>query len=134
LSRRTIRIAAIIVAGVAGIAIALALFFVAVIAEISIRSRYGGAMTVHGLPINNVSVTGSWIPDFLWSGKAWHLKIQTDDDLELSLDDKIYIIPKGAHVVYSNHDHTNTGQFGEQDFWGYPEKVEVRLLNGPPSP
>lgn len=117
---------------VAGVAIALAMFVFAVFVESNIRGRYGGPMSIDGLPVNNASVTGTWIPDFLWAGKAWRLEIQSDDDLELSLDDKVYIIPKGSHEIYSNHDHTNTGQFGSQEFWGYPERVEVRPLDRTP--
>jgi hypothetical protein len=123
--RTTIKIAA-------GVAVALAIFVFAVFVESGIRSRYGSPMSIDGLPINNSSVTGTWLPDFLWAGKAWRLEIQTDDDLELKLDDKVYIIPKGSHVIYSNHDHTNTGKFGGQEFWGYPEKVEVRPLDRKP--
>ena len=123
--RTTIKIAA-------GVAVALAIFLFAVFVESGIRSVYGGPMSIDGLPLNNSSVTGTWMPDFLWAGKAWRLEIQTDDDLELKLDDKVYIIPKGSHEVYSNHDHTNTGKFGGQEFWGYPEKVEVRPLDRKP--
>lgn len=89
-------------------------------------------MSIDGLPVNNASVTGTWTPDFLWAGKAWRLEIQSDDDLELSLDGKVYIIPKGSHEIYSNHDHTNTGQFGSQKFWGYPETIKVRPIDKKP--
>jgi len=117
---------------VAGVAVALAIFVFAVFVESSIRSRYGGPMSIDGLPINNASVTGKWMPDFLWAGKAWKIVIQSDDDLELSLDDRVYIIPKGSHEIYSNHNHTNTGHFGSQEFWGYPDKIEVRQLDKKP--
>ena len=113
---------------VMAVAIALTLFVSMVFVEASIRSYYGGPMNVEGLPVNKASVKGSWVPDFLWVGKAWRLEIQTDEDLELSLDDNLYTIPKGSHVIYSNHDHTNTGKFGDQEFHGYPKKVGVRLL------
>ena len=117
---------------VAGVAFALALFVSTVFVESSIRSCYAQPMTIGGLPIKNASVTGTWMPDFLWAGKAWRLEIKSEDDLELSLDDKVYIIPKGSHEIYSNHDHTNTGKFGSQEFWGYPVKVEVRPLDRMP--
>lgn len=112
----------------AGIAIAFALFVFSAYVELSVRSRYGGAMSIDGLPINNARVTGTWTPDIFWVGKAWTIEIQSAEDLELSLDGRVYVIPKGSHELYSNHDATNTGQFGSQDFWGYPEKVEVRPL------
>jgi hypothetical protein len=123
--RTTIRI-------VAGVAVALAIFVFAVFVESSIRSHYSGPMSIDGLPVSNASVTGTWTPDFLWVGRAWRLVIQSDDDLELSLDGKVYIIPKGSHEIYSNHDHTNTGQFGSHEFWGYPENIEVRPLESKP--
>lgn len=117
---------------VAGLAVALAIFVLAVFVESSIRSRYAGPMSINGLPINNASVTGTWMPDYLWAGKAWKIAVQSDDGLELSLDGSVYIIPKGSHEIYSNHDHTNTGQFGSQEFWGYPDKIEVRKLDKMP--
>lgn len=117
---------------VAGVAVSLAIFALAVLVESSIRSRYGGPMSINGLPVNNASVTGTWMPDFLWAGKAWKIVIQSDDDLELSLDGRAYIIPKGSHEIYLNHDHTNTGQFGSQEFWGYPDEIELRQLDKKP--
>ena len=54
---------------VAGIAIALAIFVFAIFAESSVRSRYGGPMSIDGLPLHNASVTGTWTPDFLWAKK-----------------------------------------------------------------
>jgi hypothetical protein len=93
------------------------------------RSYFGGAMKIDGLPINNASVIGVWKPDFFWSGKAWWIDIQSEADLELSLDGRIYMIPKGSHSIYSNHDHTNTPKFGDTAFWGYPMNVAVRRFD-----
>ncbi|TVP97440.1 MAG: hypothetical protein EA381_14975 [Planctomycetaceae bacterium] len=116
----------------AGIAIAVVLFVFAAYVELTARSRYGGTMSIDGLPINNARVTGTWTPDIFWVGKAWAIEIQSAEDLELRLDGRVYVIPKGSHELYSNHDATNTGKFGSRDFWGYPEKVEVRPLNRMP--
>ncbi len=91
-------------------------------------------MSIDGLPINNSSVTGTWMPDFLWAGKAWTIVIQSDAYLELTLDGRVYIIPKGSHEIYSNHNHTNTGQFGNREFWGYPGRIKVRQLDKKPQP
>ncbi len=93
-----------------------------------LRNYFGGPMKIDDLPISNVSVNGTWKPDFLWMGKAWRIEIQSDEALELKLDDRTYVIPKGSHAVYSNHDHTNTGEFGAEAFWGYPSRVEIRLF------
>ncbi|MGL4229872.1 MAG: hypothetical protein ACRDAM_01045 [Casimicrobium sp.] len=108
----------------------VAVFFAFVIVlDATLRNRFGGPMTIDGLPISNASVTGAWNPDFLWLGRAWSIKVQSDEALELKLDGRTYVIPKGSHTVYSNHDHTNTGEFGAQAFWGYPNNVEIRPLD-----
>lgn len=112
--------------------LAVVLLAFAVIVEESVRSRYGGPMSIHGLPLNNARVTGTWKPDFLWTGRAWIIEFQSHEGLELSLDGRTYTIPKGSHTIYSNHDHTNTGLFGSQNFWGYPEMIEVRPLGQKP--
>ncbi len=111
---------------IAGVAFALALFVFAVFVESGLRGRYGSTMSIDGLPIKNVLVTGTWIPDFMWVGKAWEIEVKTEEDLELTLDGQVYFIPKGSHRIYSNHDSTNTEQFGSRKFSGYPKKVEVR--------
>jgi|GEM_PF-1530820 len=117
---------------VAGLAVALAIFVFAVFVESSIRNRYAGPMSINGLPINNASVTGMWMQDFLWADKAWKIAVQSDDGLELRLDGSVYIIPKGSREIYSNHDHTNTGQFGSQEFCGYTNEIEVRKIDKMP--
>jgi hypothetical protein len=89
-------------------------------------------MSINGLPINNASVTGMWMQDFLWADKAWKIAVQSDDGLELRLDGSVYIIPKGSREIYSNHDHTNTGQFGSQEFCGYTNEIEVRKIDKMP--
>ena len=61
-------------------------------------------------------------------GKAWSIEVCSDEGIELTLDGRIYLIPKGSHTVYSNHDHTNTGEFGAKEFWGCPKKVQVAPL------
>ncbi|XZE19585.1 hypothetical protein SH449x_004910 [Pirellulaceae bacterium SH449] len=86
-------------------------------------------MSIDGLPVSNANVTGTWIPDFLWTGKAWTIVIETNEELELLLDGRVFLIPAGSHEIYSNHDQTNTGQFGNQEFWGYPNKIEIRQLD-----
>lgn len=87
-------------------------------------------MTIGGPPIPNASVSGAWHPDFLWTGKAWSINIVSDNALELRLDDRKYLIPRGTHTVYSNHDHTNTGQFGSQEFWDYPQQADIHPWPG----
>jgi len=37
-------------------------------------------------------------------------------------------IPTGKHRLYSNHDNTNTGDFGGTQFWGFPKDVRVSVI------
>ena len=115
-----------------GLVLCVVVFAFAVIVDEMARRQFGGSMKIHGLPIGNASVTGVWHPDFMLWGKAWSIQVQSDEGLELNLDGRTYVIPEGSHIVYSNHDNTNTGQFGTQEFWGYPENVEVRPLDRKP--
>lgn len=96
------------------------------LAEELTRLCFGGTMTIRGLPIAGAEIRGEWRPDFMWIGRAWTIEMRSDAELKLILDGRICVVPRGSHVIYSNHDHTNTDKFGEA-FWGYPEDVEVRL-------
>lgn len=111
-----------------GLVLIVGFFAIASIAEEVTRRQFGGPLMIHGLPISNADVTGEWHPDFLWMGKAWSIEVRSDEGIELTLDGRIYLIPKGFHSIYSNHDHTNTGEFGTKEFWGYPKKVLVGPL------
>ncbi|MEO0530893.1 MAG: hypothetical protein AAF266_10025 [Planctomycetota bacterium] len=99
------------------------------VADAMVRISAGGAMPINGPPLDGTKVNGQWHPDFLWAGKAWQIEIETTQRVRLSLDDKDYVIPKGAHTLYSNHDHTNTGEYGDGNFWGYPANVTVRPVD-----
>ncbi|MCA9061250.1 MAG: hypothetical protein KDA85_22205 [Planctomycetaceae bacterium] len=115
---------------VAGVAITVVVLIAAVVIEARVRSQSGGPMVIHGIPVSNAEVRGTWAPDFLWAGREWQLDIKSEVELELRLDGGVYFIPRGSHSIYSNHDHTNTGRFGGPEFWRYPEEVEVRSLDG----
>ena len=104
------------------------------VAEGFVRSKFGGAMTIAGVPIDGAKIEGTWQPDFLWAGKAWRIQVQCEAPLEILLDEKSYVVPGGAHVLYSHHDHTNTGRFGREKFWGYPKQIVVRSLPAKPEP
>lgn len=114
---------------VLGVLLGIVLLALVIVVDSAARSRLGGPMKIEGLPISNSSVMGTWKPDFLWTGRAWRIDVQSDENLELQLDGRKYVVPKGFHTVYSNHDHTNTKQYGDQEFWGYPERVEIRTLD-----
>lgn len=119
--RRTIGI-------VLGLVLSLVVAVLAMVVDGMVRSHFGGPMKIEGLPIRNASVTGAWNPDFLWIGKAWRIEVRSDEALELELDGRKYVLPKGSSKIYSNHDSTNTGDFGDEQFWGYPTNVEIHPL------
>ena len=114
---RKLAIAGILICGLCGIVILEELF----------RQSRGGDISVAGLPIDGVQVQAKWHPDFLWTGRAWSIQIQTTKDLRLQLDHRSYLIPPGTHHLYSNHDSTNTATYGSSAFWGYPKGVSIAL-------
>jgi hypothetical protein len=93
--------------------------------EAALRANQGGSLLIDGLPIEHARVTGKWQPDFLWVGKAWWIDIESEVPLRLRLDEWQGEIPKGTHKIYSNHDGTNTGAFGDTAFSGFPKKVQI---------
>ena len=113
---------------VLSVTILVAVLLFGAFAEAFVRSRCGGPMMIAGLPIAGAQVEGTWQPDFLWVGRAWRIHVQCESPLEVVLDGNNYVVPVGSHVLYSHHDHTNTGQFGAKEFWGYPKRIDVRSL------
>jgi hypothetical protein len=109
-----------------GVVVAFAVFVCAVIGDAWIRATQIAELSIAGAPIQGAEISGASMPDFLWTGRAWWIEVDTDKPLLLTLDDWTCRIPVGVHHVYSNHDHTNTGQYGDRDFWGFPETVSVR--------
>ena len=85
--------------------LALLNFVLLVFGEGAIRSTQ-----IHPLPIDDPSIPGttihgSWKPDFLWAGKAWGIKINTQAPFVLKLNHNwIGSIPVGKHTIYGNHD------------------------------
>jgi len=117
-----------------GVTILVAVLVFGAIAEAFVRSQCGGPMMIAGLPITGAQIEGTWQPDFLWFGRSWRIHVQCESPLEIVMDGKHYIVPVGSHVLYSHHDHTNTGQFGADEFWGYPKRIDVRSLPKKPEP
>ena len=118
------RIAKILV----GITVAFVIFVCAVIGEAWIRGTQIAELSIAGPPIEGTEISGAYMPDFLWAGRAWWIEIKTDKPLLLNLDEWSGRIPVGVHKVYSNHDQTNTGQYGDGEFWGFPESVSVQEM------
>ncbi len=108
--------------------LAAGLFITAAFGETWLRQTHTTALPINGLPIDGVKASATHTPDFLWQGDAWWIEIETDKPLLLRLDNWSGHIPAGSHKVYSNHDHTNTGQYGGQQSWGLPETVIVQAV------
>jgi hypothetical protein len=109
-----------------GVAVVFVFFVCAVIGDAWIRRTQTAELSIAGTSVKGAEISGAYVPDFLWAGRAWWIEIDTDRPLLLSLDEWSGRIPVGVHKVYSNHDSTNTGQYGDGDFWGFPQSVSVR--------
>jgi hypothetical protein len=96
--------------------------------ESAVRSHQGGNLPIDGLPIEKATVTGKWQPDFLWAGKAWWIEVESAVPLHVCIDGWQGKIPTGIHSLYSNHDHTNTGEFGDTEFWGFPKSIRISVI------
>jgi hypothetical protein len=99
------------------------------LAEEGIRSTQREDMPVHGLPLPDVQITAMQQPDFLWAGKAWWINVETRVPLVIHLDDWKGEVPPGRHRIFSNHDYTNTGNYGNAPFWGKPREASVSLAS-----
>ncbi|MFN0127533.1 MAG: hypothetical protein ACKV19_12700 [Verrucomicrobiales bacterium] len=99
-----------------------------VMGEAWLRGMQREEMVIGGLPVEGARITGVYHPDFLWAGRAWEIRVETADPLVLTLDQWTGRIPAGNHTIFSNHDYTNTGRFGERDFWGMAKTVVVRKV------
>jgi hypothetical protein len=106
--------------------LAFGLFVCAVVGDAWIRATQTVELTIAGSPISGAVFSGAYKPDFLWTGRAWWIEVDTDRPLLLTLDDWTGRIPVGNHVIHTNHDHTNTGLYGDRDFWGFPESISIR--------
>ncbi len=103
------------------------IFVLGVIGESKLRQSKLTEIEVLGAPLEGVEASAHSIPDFLWIGRSWWVEIDTAVPLRLHLDEWVGRIPKGQHRIYSNHDHTNTGDHGAKDFWGYPGRILFEL-------
>jgi len=108
------------------------IFFIASV-ETLLRDRFGeeGKIPIEGLPIPNVKAEASWSTHTFFEGKGWTINIETDKSLNLFLDDWEGVIPPVTHRIFSNIDHTNTGDYGHVDVWYLPKIIELQELDSP---
>lgn len=109
------------------LAVCIGFLFAVALADEGIRSIQRETMPVNGLPLPNIKVTAMRKPDFLWAGTAWWIDIETDTPLIIQLDDWQGKVPAGRHKIFSNHDSTNTGEFGKARFWREPKEIKVSI-------
>lgn len=82
-----------------------------------------------GLP---ASVSASQRPDFLWAGVAWHIEVNSTVPVELEVDGRTRIhLPAGETTIYSNHDVSNTSDYGLGLMPHPPNGISVKP---PPNP
>ncbi len=105
----------------------IAVFGLAAWLEAYLRQMQEVGMHISGTPIADVDISGTHKPDFLWLGRAWRIEMNTQQPLILTLDHWQGEIPPGKHTIYANHDSTNTGQYNEKSFGGFPASVAVRV-------
>ena len=64
--------------------------------------------------------------DFLWSGTAWWIDLNTTQEIELIINSEWSgKVPKGQHKIYYNHDHSNTDKYS-QFYSKVPKTITIK--------
>ncbi len=107
-------------------------FLALVVGEAYLRSYQAKPIPVDIAPGLPVSVSACRNPDFLWAGEAWHIDVKSDRPLELEIDGRIRIrLPAGTTEIYSNHDISNTRDYGLHALDGTPSRISVKSTSVP---
>ena len=94
------------------ISISILLFIVAVVSESAIRLQQQQNLTFEIENSENLVVTGVSMPDFLFSGNAWWLDINTDRPVILEINNLYQCsFPAGTTRLHYNHDTTNISEY-----------------------
>ena len=101
------------------ISISILLFIVAVVSESAIRVLQQQNLTFEIENSENLVVTGVSMPDFLFSGTAWWLDINTDRPVILEINN-LYLcsFPAGTTRLHYNHDTTNISEYTDDLYNG----------------
>ena len=101
------------------ISISILLFIVAVVSESAIRVLQQQNLTFEIDNSENLVVTGVSMPDFLFSGNAWWLDINTDRPVILEINNLYQCsFPAGITRLHYNHDTTNISEFTDDLYNG----------------
>ena len=101
------------------ISISILLFIVAVVSESAIRVLQQQNLTFEIENSENLVVTGVSMPDFLFSGNAWWLDINTDRPVILEINNLYQCsFPAGITRHHYNHDTTNISEYTDDLYNG----------------
>ena len=101
------------------ISISILLFIVAVVSESAIRVLQQQNLTFEIENSENLVVTGVSMPDFLFSGTAWWLDINTDRPVILEINNLYQCsFPAGITRLHYNHDTTNISEYTDDLYNG----------------
>ena len=101
------------------ISISILLFIVAVVSESAIRVQQQQNLTFEIENSENLVVTGVSMPDFLFSGTAWWLDINTDRPVILEINNLYQCsFPAGITRLHYNHDTTNISEYTDDLYNG----------------
>ena len=101
------------------ISISILLFIVAVVSESAIRVLQQQNLTFEIDNSENLVVTGVSMPDFLFSGTAWWLDINTDRPVILEINNLYQCsFPAGITRLHYNHDTTNISEYTDDLYNG----------------
>ncbi len=110
------------------------IFLLGVFAEEYIRSLARKPIRVSIEESVHAKVSAHVQPDFMWIGKAWWIKIESEVPVAINLDGKwSAIIPPGTNTIFSNHDVNNTTKFGTNIWYKTPAEIIVKRPEPQPS-
>ena len=99
--------------------VSILLFIVAVVSESAIRVLQQQNLTFEIENSENLVVTGVSMPDFLFSGTAWWLDINTDRPVILEINNLYQCsFPAGTTRLHYNHDTTNISEYTDDLYNG----------------
>jgi hypothetical protein len=108
------------------------LFVALTIGEEYLRSLQAKPIPVELAPGLPVSVSASQRPDFHWAGVAWHIEVESTVPVELEVDGRTRIhLSVGKTTIYSNHDVSNTSDYGLGLMPHPPTRISVKPSPSP---
>lgn len=102
------------------------LFVLACLAECGIRAIFREEIPVVRSSESDVVLSAYHQPDFLWMGTAWWISYETDLPFSIDLGDgNSVVLPAGKHSIFSNHDFSNTRDYGIKFKGDYPDTIAI---------